>query len=49
MDDRGATFSDLFTNALFHDIVVSLSATIGLYVVATLIDVRGLFGTVDGH
>ena len=32
-DDRGATISNLLTNALFHDIVVSLSATIGLYVV----------------
>jgi len=36
-DDRGATVSDLFTNAIFRDIVISLAATIGLYVVASLI------------
>lgn len=29
-DDRGATFSDLFTNAIFCDIVMLLSATISL-------------------
>lgn len=48
-DKRGAAFSDLFTNALFRDIVISLSATIGLYVVASLIHVRGLFGAMSGH
>lgn len=46
-DKRGAAFSDLFTNALFRDIVISLSATIGLYVVASIIHVRGLLGTMD--
>jgi hypothetical protein len=29
-DDRGVTFSDLFTNAIFRDIVMLLSATISL-------------------
>jgi len=48
-DNRGATFSDLFTNAIFRDIVISLAATIGLYVVASLIHVRGSFGTMDWH
>lgn len=36
-DSRGATFSDLFTNAIFRDIVISISATVGLYVVASII------------
>ena len=48
-DDRGATFSDLFTNAILGDIVISLAATIGLYVVVSLIHVPGLFGTMDWH
>ncbi|KAH9012182.1 glycosyltransferase family 2 protein [Lactarius pseudohatsudake] len=33
----GATFSDLFTNAIFRDIVISNSATVGLYVLASII------------
>jgi chitin synthase len=40
---RGAKVSDLFTNSIFRDIVISLSATIGLYVLASLIHVRGFF------
>ena len=36
----GAKFSDLFTNAIFRDIVISISATIGLYVVASIIHVH---------
>ena len=48
-DDRGATFSDLFTNAIFRDIVILLSATIDLYVVASVIHIRGVFGMMDGH
>ncbi|KAH9961842.1 glycosyltransferase family 2 protein [Russula compacta] len=36
-EHRGAQFSDLFTNSIFRDIVVSLSATVGLYVVASII------------
>ena len=36
----GATFSDLFTNAIFRDIVISISATVGLYIIASLIHVR---------
>ena len=36
----GATFGDLFTNAIFRDIVISISATIGLYVIASVIHVR---------
>jgi len=41
-ENRGAKFSDLFTNAIFRDIVLSLAATIGLYVIASIIHVRGL-------
>jgi chitin synthase len=41
-ENRGAKVSDLFSNAIFRDIVLSLSATIGLYVVASIIHVRGL-------
>ena len=41
-EHRGVQFKDLFSNAIFRDIVLSLSATIGLYVVASLIHVRGL-------
>ena len=49
VDDRAKTCSDHFTNATSRDIVISLAATIGLYVVASLIHVHGLFGTVDWH
>jgi len=48
-DQSGAAVSDLFKNAIFRDIVISLAATIGLYVVASLIHVRGLFGIMDRH
>ena len=48
-ESRGATVSDFFTNAIFRDIVISMAATIGLYVVASLIHVRDFFGTMDGH
>ncbi len=41
-EHRGAQFSDLFSNAIFRDIVLSLVATIGLYVIASIIHVRGL-------
>ena len=41
-EHRGATFSDLFTNAIFRDIVLSLTATLGLYIGASIIHVRGL-------
>jgi len=37
-----ATFGDLFLNAIFCDIVISISATIDLYVVASIIHVGGL-------
>ena len=40
-EKHGATFSDLFTNSIFRDIVLSLAATIGLYVLASIIHVRG--------
>ena len=43
-DDREATFSDIFTHVIFHDIVISLVATIGCYVVASLVHVHGLLG-----
>ncbi|KAH9165578.1 hypothetical protein EDB89DRAFT_2233306 [Lactarius sanguifluus] len=33
----GVTFSDLFTNAIFRDIVKSISASVGLYAVASII------------
>ncbi|KAI0298178.1 glycosyltransferase family 2 protein [Multifurca ochricompacta] len=36
-EHRGATFGDLFTNAIFRDIVISISATVGLYVVSSII------------
>jgi len=39
---RGTTFHDLLTNAIFRDVVIPLSATIGSYVVASIIHVRGL-------
>jgi chitin synthase len=39
-EHRGASLSDLFSNSIFRDIVLSLSATIGLYVVASIIHVR---------
>jgi chitin synthase len=41
-EHRGATFGDLFSNAIFRDIVISISATVGLYVVASIIHVGGL-------
>ena len=41
-EQRGAQFHDLFSNAIFRDIVLSIAATIGLYVVASIIHVRGL-------
>jgi len=36
------TFHDLLTNAIFRDVVIPLSATIGSYIVASIIHVRGL-------
>jgi chitin synthase len=41
-EHRGAKLNDLFTNSIFRDIVLSLAATIGLYVVASIIHVRSL-------
>jgi chitin synthase len=41
-EHRGAQFSDLFSNTIFRDIVLSFAATLGLYVVASIIHVRGL-------
>ncbi|KAH9011458.1 hypothetical protein EDB84DRAFT_1016875 [Lactarius hengduanensis] len=35
--NRGVTFSDLFINAIFRDNVISISAIVGLYVVASSI------------
>ena len=49
-EQRGARFGDLFSNTIFRDIVLSLAATIGLYVIASLIHVRGLrLKVVDGR
>jgi chitin synthase len=45
-EHRGAQFSDLFSNAIFRDIVLSIAATNGLYIVASIIHVRG-FGFED--
>lgn len=39
---RDTTFHDLLTNAIFRDVVIPLSATIGSYIVASIIHVRGL-------
>ena len=39
---RGATVPDLSSDAIFHDIVVSISAIVGLYVVASIIHVGDL-------
>lgn len=36
------TVSDLFTNSIFRNIVISILATLGLYIVASLIFVRVL-------
>jgi len=36
------SLSGLFSNAIFRDIVISLAATIGLYVISSVIHVRGL-------
>jgi len=38
----GATFGDLFSDAIFRDIVISIPATVGLYVVASIIQMGGL-------
>ncbi|KAI0793146.1 glycosyltransferase family 2 protein [Irpex lacteus] len=35
--DGPLTFSDLFTNSIFRNIVISLVATLGLYIIASLI------------
>ncbi|KAH9970285.1 glycosyltransferase family 2 protein [Lactifluus volemus] len=36
-EHRGIKVGDLYTNAIFRDIVISLSATVGLYVLASII------------
>jgi chitin synthase len=41
-EHRGATFADLFTNAIFRDIVISIMGTVGLYVIASIIHVCGM-------
>jgi chitin synthase len=40
--NHGATSSDLFMNAIFRDVVLPLSVTVGSYVVASIIHVGGL-------
>ena len=40
--ESGTSFSGLFSNAIFRDIVISLAATIGLYVISSVVHVRGL-------
>lgn len=35
--DGPLTFSDLFTNSIFRNIVISILATLGLYILASLI------------
>lgn len=41
-EHRGIRVGDLYTNAIFRDIVISLSATVGLYVLASVIHVRDI-------
>ena len=44
---RSPTSHDLLTNAIFRDVVIPLSTTIGSYVVASIIQVRG--PSFEGH
>ncbi|KDQ16092.1 glycosyltransferase family 2 protein [Botryobasidium botryosum FD-172 SS1] len=37
VEGRPIVFSDIFTNSIFRDIVISLVATLGLYVIASLL------------
>ena len=37
---RNSNLSDFFTNAIFRDIVISTSATLGLYIIVSVIHVR---------
>jgi chitin synthase len=41
-EHRGIKVGDLYTNAIFRDIVISLSATVGLYVLASIIHVGNI-------
>jgi chitin synthase len=36
------TFGDFFSNAIFRNVVISIAATLGLYVVASLLFVSAL-------
>ena len=40
--DGPLTFSDIFTNPIFRNIVISLLATLGLYIIASVIFVSFL-------
>lgn len=42
-ENRAIQAGDLFTNSIFRDIVLSLAATLGLYIVSSLIFVRSAF------
>ena len=42
-EGRAIQLSDLFTNSIFTDVVLSLAAMLGLYIVASLIFVSRLF------
>jgi len=42
-EGRAIQLSDFFTNSIFADLVLSLAATLGLYIVASLIFVSRLF------
>lgn len=46
--DGPLTFSDIFTNAIFRNIVVSLLATLGLYIIASLIFVSRFLPPITG-
>jgi chitin synthase len=53
-EGRAIQVSDFFTNSIFTDVVLSLAATLGLYIVASLIFVSRLLCVfvllmVDGH
>jgi chitin synthase len=47
-EHRGINVGDLYSNRIFRDIVISLSATVGLYLVASIIHVREIRSMNDG-
>ncbi len=43
VEGRPITFSDIFSNSIFRDIVISLLATLGLYFIASFMHVSLFF------